>query len=436
MDEFSDITVSHIDSLDLAGRKALGQYMTPATLGDKMAAMLDMPEGRSVRVVDPACGTGELLLACHRIRPNAGLTGFDVDEGMLAAAGRNVPGAMLRGLSMFDVASRDMWGSFDYAIGNPPYFEMKKADERLSLGGVDGFASLQDKGRLNIYALFVEYALRLVRIGGRVVYLVPPSMNNGAFFKCLRRRVLELGAIADMAMVRENDSFQDALTSVQVIALDRTDDGYEANLARSSKFACPMGDTVIFTDGKDVIERFSKGKTPIVAQGFTVETGSVIWNKHKDEFRAGVTSSAGVGIARADGMAECPPDEGYVPVLFSKDISRGNTLELSGKVPSAGHWLPASAARVDHGLGIVVNRIVGTLDNPRLRFALVDLERFFGENHVNVITRKDGDNAKVRALYEALSAVDPTELSEYLKAVTGNTQLSATELGLLPVPRT
>lgn len=428
---YSDITADHIASLDLADRKGLGQYMTPAFLGDKMAAMLAMRQGAPVRVIDPACGTGELLLAVQRANPGAGLHGFDVDEGMITAAQRNLPDADVRRKSIFDASSRLEWGKFDYVIGNPPYFEMRKDASELTSGGVDGFASLEDKGRLNIYALFVEYALRLVRIGGKVVYLVPPSMNNGAFFKCLRKRLLELGYVEDISMVRENDSFSDALTSVQIISLVRTDAGYESNLERSSKFACPMGDTVIFTDKKDVIERFSENKKPIGAQGFKVETGSVVWNKHKGEFLCGESSDA--GIARAGGGFEAAPRDGFLPVLFSKDISKDNALALSSCVSAPGHWLPASSARADSGLGIVVNRIVGSLDNPRLRFALVELDRFFGENHVNVITRPDGDDAKVRALYDALSAIDSVELSEYLKAVTGNTQLSATELGLLPV---
>ena len=438
--DFTQITADHIASLDLEGRKALGQYMTPASIGDEMARMLCIPPGSAPAVVDPACGTGELLLAVRRQCPDARLTGFDIDEGMLAAAERNVPSAEFRACSIFDPASRLEHGSYDFAIGNPPYFEMKKSAPDLRAGGVEGFASLEDKGRLNIYALFVEYALRLVRVGGAVSFLVPPSMNNGAFFKRLRRRVLELGRVSDIALIRENDAFSDALTSVQILLLVRTDDGYEHNLAASAPFVHETDSGVIFTDRKGVIDEFSRGKTPIGKQGFEVRTGTVVWNQHKAAFRAGQRAEARcqaigkVAVPVIGGGFECPPAAGMLPVLFSKDIAADGSLALSSKISAPGHWLPEGAARVDCGSGIVVNRIVGSLENPRLRFALVELDRFYGENHVNVITRPDGDTAKVRALFDSLSALKPDELSAYLQAVTGNTQLSATELGELPVP--
>ena len=57
-------------------------------------------------------------------------------------------------------------------------------------------------------------------------------------------------------MIRDNSSFDDALTSVQILLLERTGDGYEENLEASSKFVYETGSTVIFTDRKKTIEKF------------------------------------------------------------------------------------------------------------------------------------------------------------------------------------
>ena len=434
MPAYTEITEKHIGSLSLESRKALGQYMTPASIGDVMADMLDLDPASSPDVLDPACGTGELLLAVQRACPNAHLFGFDIDEGMVDAARENVPDSNIRLLSIFDEASVAEHGKYDYVIGNPPYFEMKKDDPDLASSAIEGFAALSDKGRLNIYSLFVEYAMRLVRVGGKVSFLVPPSMNNGAFFKELRRRVLELGVVRQIRLVRENDSFEDALTSVQILLLERTDDGYEKNLKASSAYVHDTGSTIIFTDRKDVIEKFAKGRASIGSQGFSVKTGTVVWNKYKGDFAKGNICSSG-GVERTDGKQEKAPGSDMVPVLFAKDISVDNKLVLSDKVSAPGHWLPDTAARVDKGPAIIVNRIVGSLDAPRLRFAYVDLDRFYGENHVNVITREDGDAVKMKQLFDILSAIESSELSSYLQAVTGNTQLSATELGEMPVAK-
>ena len=126
MPAYTEITEKHIGSLSLESRKALGQYMTPASIGDVMADMLDLDPASSPDVLDPACGTGELLLAVQRACPNAHLFGFDIDEGMVDAARENVPDSNIRLLSIFDEASVAEHGKYDYVIGNPPYFEMKK----------------------------------------------------------------------------------------------------------------------------------------------------------------------------------------------------------------------------------------------------------------------------------------------------------------------
>lgn len=99
---YTDITASCIEPLPLAERKALGQYMTPATIGDMMAARLfdGLPADGNTHgtpsVIDPACGTGELLLAVHRACPTARLAGCDVDPRMIDAAIANLSACDVR----------------------------------------------------------------------------------------------------------------------------------------------------------------------------------------------------------------------------------------------------------------------------------------------------------------------------------------------------
>ena len=73
---YTDITESCVASMSLAERKTLGQYMTPSMIGDMMAVRLfnGVHANGSMfgtpSVIDPACGTGELLLAVHRVCPS------------------------------------------------------------------------------------------------------------------------------------------------------------------------------------------------------------------------------------------------------------------------------------------------------------------------------------------------------------------------------
>ena len=258
---YTDITASCIESLPLAERKALGQYMTPATIGDMMAARLfdGTPAMPSVpSVIDPACGTGELLLAAHRACPAAKLTGCDVDQCMIDTAIANlsacdVPTDGIHHVSMFDVESLGLHGKYDAVIGNPPYLVMRKDDARLKGSGVARFSSLHEAGRLNVFALFIEYSLLLLRNGGRMVLLVPPSVNNGAYFRKIRRRMLELGRIEDITVICDNHIFGDAMTAVEIVTMSRTDDGFEENVRASDGWlwdANGDGSDLVLTDDK------------------------------------------------------------------------------------------------------------------------------------------------------------------------------------------
>lgn len=407
---FSTATIAHMDTLDLAERKKQGQYMTPAALGDAMVEALnltDAPEGAVI--LDPAVGTGELLLAVRRATTAGVLRGYDVDGGMRTPLEENVPEASFERISLFDQSWRGREGTVDFIIANPPYFEMKKDDPLLQ--GVADFSTLAGKGRLNIYSLFFEYALRLLKEQGRMVFLVPPSMNNGAYFKQLRNTILDHGRITHLTLVRENNLFSDALTSAQIIVIEKTTAGREANMEASHPYTFATYNDFIITDNRSGIEAYwGEGKKSLHDLGFTVKTGPIPWNQYKGQF-----------VAEGEGL----------PLLYSKDITSEHKLVLSEKIPAERRYLPASLGKQLTAPAIIVNRVVGSLARPSLKFAYVS-ENSFAENHVNVI--QHADVSALEALFTFLEELDPAEVASYLQALTGNTQLSATELlHLVPV---
>lgn len=407
---YSSVTTAHMDTLDLADRKKQGQYMTPADLGDAMVEALDLSSiSDDAVILDPAVGTGELLLAVRRATSKGVLQGFDVDGGMRDPFLANVPEGEFNKFDLFATEWRAREGSADFIIANPPYFEMRKDDARLQ--ALSDFATTTGKGRLNIYALFFEYALRLLTPTGRMVFLVPPSMNNGAYFKQLRNTILDHGRITSLTLVRENNLFSDALTSAQIIVIEKTDAGRDANMAASYPYTFATHNDFIITDNLAGIEAYwGEGKKSLHDLGFTVKTGPIPWNQYKNQF-----------VTEEDGL----------PLLYSKDITGDHKLVLSDKIPGERRYLPASLGKQLNAPAIIVNRVVGSLARPSLKFAYVD-ESSFAENHVNVI--QHADTNALGALFTVLEELDPAELASYLQALTGNTQLSATELlHLLPV---
>ncbi|MEV0298654.1 methyltransferase domain-containing protein [Nocardia sp. NPDC050710] len=159
-------------------RKRHGRHYTPPALARFLARRLlaHMPRPSVpgvLRVLDPACGDGELLLALYREAAvrlpgvRVELTGFDLDETALAVARRRARAARIEvewQVGDFLSASEELAdSSFDAIITNPPYVRTQQ------LGGAT--AQLLSKqfglrGRIDLTHPFVAIAPRLLCQGG------------------------------------------------------------------------------------------------------------------------------------------------------------------------------------------------------------------------------------------------------------------------------
>ncbi|MGW6700463.1 Eco57I restriction-modification methylase domain-containing protein [Nocardia sp. NPDC055049] len=160
---------------DAQERKRHGRHYTPPELARFLArrALRHAPRATTLRVLDPACGDGELLLAVHReIASNAPdvtvhLTGYDLDRQAVAeTTGRaDALGVEIdcRAGDFLAASAQLADGSFDLIISNPPYVRTQQ------LGGAT--AQLLSKqfglrGRIDLTHPFVAVAPRLLRAGG------------------------------------------------------------------------------------------------------------------------------------------------------------------------------------------------------------------------------------------------------------------------------
>ncbi|WP_433679675.1 Eco57I restriction-modification methylase domain-containing protein [Nocardia sp. CA-119907] len=165
-------------------RKRHGRHYTPPALARFLAERLvahvprpgvrdGVPGAGVLRVLDPACGDGELLLALHRVAgevmPGVAveLVGYDLDLAGVAMARERAEAAGVAvewHIGDFLTASAGIAdGSFDAIITNPPYVRTQQ------LGGPT--AQLLSKrfglrGRIDLTHPFVAIAPRLLRPDG------------------------------------------------------------------------------------------------------------------------------------------------------------------------------------------------------------------------------------------------------------------------------
>jgi adenine-specific DNA-methyltransferase len=417
-------------STEPAVRKSRGQYLTPRAVADALVERVPLWPG--IKVLDPGVGTGELLAAVARREPAARLTGWDIDESALEAAAELVPEAGLVRRSALDPQGSppgEGSGPFDLVIANPPYFQVRVTPElRRSFGEVIS-------GRANAFALFFKAGLDLLEPGGRLAYIVPPSMNSGAYFEALREHIVSRARLSHLEILDGSAIFEGANTAAQLIVVELREPGDRP--AGATAGSHPEGGTragggaahsrfvfereqseagfrrVLFTPDADALRRDLEGRRSLWQLGYEAVTGSVVWNQRRDDLRQG-------------------PVDGCVPLIWSADL-RGGVFDprVRPPAPKPG-WI--EDPRPLRGPALLVNRVVGAVGRGEIRTARVpDGVEFLAENHVNLIRRRSGSR----------SLVDWDELEEMLRSeglvdrvrmLTGNTQVSAGELThLLPL---
>lgn len=385
-------TLAWLERADLGARKSLGQYMTPRRVREALIDQLDLFPG--MKVLDPGAGTGEFLASVSNREPGADLTGWDIDLDVLGYAARNVPQARFENRSAFEPVGE---GGFDLVIGNPPYFQFRATPEQRQR-----FAAVIS-GRPNIFALFFQIAFEAVRPGGQIGFVVPPSVNNGAYFESLREFIVANGSIEHLEILAGNNLFEDANTAAQLIVI-RTGAGSDCfhlrRVCEESGFR-----RIIFSPDPEGIEAEFRGRPTLHELGFEAVTGSVVWNQHRDRLTR-------------------EPTEESVPLIWAHNIRHGR-IELMDD-----HERPQYVTGTEplQGPALVVNRIVGAVGKGLLRAALVpDGMKFAGENHVNVIRPRKDIDPKIN-WNDLLTAMSADEIGERVRRLTGNTQVSAREL--------
>lgn len=403
-DGFSAPTREWIASTPLGERKRLGQYMTPRRLRERLLDRCDLRPG--MRVLDPGVGTGEFLRSVLDRQPDAQAHGWDVDRRLVAAARRVVPEARLevRCALASGAGGAPAGGPFDLVVGNPPYFQFR-ADAELRARFREVIS-----GRVNIFALFFRVGLEALRAGGQLAFVAPPSMNAGAYFDRLRRYLVRRARVEFLEIHGEPDLFHRANTAVQLIVL-RAGEGSSGgpHVARCDD-PPPRFRRIVFTEDAGAFARRRAEGDSLFRLGYEAVTGTVVWNQHRAALRR-------------------RPDRSSTLLIWSHNI--GETLEVAGD-RSKPQFIETD--RRERGPAIVVNRVIGAVGKGKLRCALVpEGMEFVAENHVNVVRPRSGFAPRV-TLEELLAALRRETTGECARLITGNTQLSATELThLLPL---
>lgn len=199
-----------------------GYVPTPPDVVDLMVAKLfeEQPPSEAARLLDPGCGDGSFIKGvlrwCQRSgHPPPQIVGVELHPGRAAEARRQFAAAEPVCIIEEDFLSHDL-GRFDYVVGNPPYVAITGLDEQEKARYRSLFETAV--GRFDLYALFWERALRLLKPGGRLVFITPEKFMTVEAARPLRS-MLARRAVREVRLLPE-DTFPGLTTYPTVTIVD------------------------------------------------------------------------------------------------------------------------------------------------------------------------------------------------------------------------
>jgi SAM-dependent methyltransferase len=167
-------------------RKSTGAYYTPPELIQLLLSHALPPTSFPLKILDPACGPGDFLLAAHHRAPAAHLFGIDINPTALAQCQASLHHSEFS-IQNSTLAQADALlspppflqpQSFDLILGNPPY--VNAIEGNLTANYKSRLRPLfpNIKGAADLAHYFLDQATRLVRTGGRIAFVLPRAILN------------------------------------------------------------------------------------------------------------------------------------------------------------------------------------------------------------------------------------------------------------------
>jgi len=329
--------------------------------------------------------------------------------------------------------------SFNAAILNPPYRKIHTASTTHRL--------LQHVGikTTNMYAAFLWLAIRLMEPNGELVALTPRSFCNGPYFLPFRKALLETMSIHQLHLFDKRDSAfaEDDVLQEQVI-VHATKSRRQGNVIISSSAdpddpyitVCNVAyHHLVYPDDPNVCIH-------IVPNGLSQRIGQQARRLRTSLDDIGITVSTGkvVDFRARDFLTE-RPDAATVPLLYPHNVAQGYIVWPNGhhKKPSAIRLTKETEhLLVPAGWYVLVKRFSAKEEQRRIVAAVCDPARVNApcigiENHVNYYHQHGKGLPPVLA--KGLAAfLNSTLVDEYVRQVSGHTQVNATDLRSLTYP--
>lgn len=425
-------------------RSKHGQFFTPKVIVHYLINSTHYSSDQTV--ADISCGSGRFLLGIleKMVQEQRSLKqiqrsvyGYDIDPILIRITLANIRGFLasngykITNEDEFHIEQADMLGKigglfessirFDCILGNPPYL---KANPKQNLG------------HPNLYASFVEAAVRMLRPGGSLGYIIPKSFVSGAYFHRMRDILANQVNTHELVTIFERDKAFNGVLQEQVLLTlkntlpnnDRivvgtaiTNGKFEVNKFEAERDIVFWNSDIVCIpetelDALLVKKCFKNGFKKVNASGLRVSTGPVVPFRRKQY------------LSNEEG-------KNFRPLFWPHNISAFKfdpKREHRNRFKTMHDCMDTVSEKLCQDT-VVFKRISAKEQSRRIEAVLIKKQNdgCFLENHLNYIVREN-ENAPSLEIMEVL--LNSVLWDKLFRLINGNTQVSAAEIRVFPIP--
>lgn len=454
-------------------KKNKGQFFTPLPISKFMGSLSGVVKKQTISILDPGCGSG--ILSCSLIEhlietstiKNVVLTAFETDLALIPftecvlsylklwCSNHNVslsytiyPDDYILEKSLYIDGQDPIFSGlydderYDIIISNPPYFKLAKDDIRTK-----SCHNIVD-GQTNIYALFMAISSNLLKADGVMIFITPRSFTSGRYFQTFRNFIFRNVNIKFIHLFNtRKDTFakDDVLQELVIMKLQASREKVSDNIVVSysqgiSDLSCPYQTTYPAIDIVDTASEKKIVYLPISQRDKVILNLFRSWTGNMGKYDIQISTGPVVAF-RMNNYITDDPDVDTVPLYWLHNVVK-MLCDHSVKKKNKGQYIRVTAetqsALLPNKNYVLLRRFSSKDDNSRLiatpYFGNMTRYEFVGiENKLNYIYRPKGRLKRDEVI--GLAALLNSDLFDaYFRTFNGNTNVSATELRIMPLP--